>query len=868
MPGRPPRRRLALALILVCAALDVALAVVVVWALRDAPVLPLEIRGDGTDDGCAWVAIPPADGDGVDELPWAAEGEGAACVVGIAGVSLGPDTLKRDPGYLKTPGALEGWFADRRAIHGALQGSAAAPLEVRVGDRPAANHELPLSRSLFAHDWVLIFPFPLTALGLLIVGAFVFYRRPDLPASQALFALCGVVAINCLTMIPVTSSAVAVHPGAARLFYVTNMGSLALAGVSLLLLVSRFPERQFPAGADRAARYTLFAVAATLVGLELSGVFVGLITGLAMFSCVCGLGLIVRATVRARGQVQRLQVRWTLWGLAVPIVTMVVLRAPTLLFPDPGDNPLDTLVAISAITIPVGTGIAVLKYRLMNIEVVVRQTIVGAVVVTGFLFLYHLVIAVFAGGLAASPGASVSTFLAVFLTAVIFTFLLQPVQQFLVGVLDRIFFRNRYHYRQLLARVPHSLVETRDPDEAAEIVLGQVCDSMELGRMVIALLPVDDRLRAAWSRGDVPPPDGDESWCAVLALRAPQLRDEAAEIVDPVNRWMGHAGLDLAFPLMVAENVIGVMGCAAPRGRELFTHEDVALLNSVAASLALSLSHSLAFETIQRMNVDLERRVETRTQELEHTRLQLYQWEKMASLGVLAAGVAHELNTPLGVVLSSADQLVGGSSSGQQRPARDRRLAQLCLDGARRAADIVNNLRVFSRPESQDLQLVDVHELIDNTLKLLGPRLQSQGIRVIQERGAILPVEGYPVLLNQTLTNLILNAATAVGDSGEIRIVTEFRDHEKVAVIVEDDGPGIPGDISGRIYEPFFTTRPPGEGSGLGLSLCYTIVEQHGGRIWEEGQPGEGARFVVELPLRPPDRLRRRSMSMTGEETV
>ena len=78
---------------------------------------------------------------------------------------------------------------------------------------------------------------------------------------------------------------------------------------------------------------------------------------------------------------------------------------------------------------------------------------------------------------------------------------------------------------------------------------------------------------------------------------------------------------------------------------------------------------------------------------------------------------------------------------------------------------------------------------------------------------------------------------------------------------MEDDGPGIPEELSGRIYEPFFTTRPPGEGSGLGLSLCYTIVDQHGGKIWEEGEPGEGARFVVELPLRASDQLRRRSLS-------
>jgi signal transduction histidine kinase len=100
-----------------------------------------------------------------------------------------------------------------------------------------------------------------------------------------------------------------------------------------------------------------------------------------------------------------------------------------------------------------------------------------------------------------------------------------------------------------------------------------------------------------------------------------------------------------------------------------------------------------------------------------------------------------------------------------------------------------------------------------------------------------------------------------VEQDGEIRVFTERRGTEQIALIVEDDGPGIPDDLSGRIFEPFFTTRPPGEGTGLGLSLCYTFVEQHGGRIWEEGKAGDGARFVIELPLRHPTQLRERALS-------
>ncbi len=232
----------------------------------------------------------------------------------------------------------------------------------------------------------------------------------------------------------------------------------------------------------------------------------------------------------------------------------------------------------------------------------------------------------------------------------------------------------------------------------------------------------------------------------------------------------------------------------------------------------------------------------------------------MASLGVLAAGVAHELNTPLGVVLSSADQLSLTVTELHGEGSRPERLAGLCLEGARRAAQIVADLRNFSRPEAQAVQPIDVHDCLASTLRLLAPTLGTRGITVEESYGELPLIEGFPALVNQTLTNLVLNSAAAMDAGGRIRISTAAVGDDKVQLVVEDDGPGIPLELRNRIFEPFFTTKAPGEGTGLGLSLCFTFIDQHGGRIWEEGRPGRGARFVVELPVKQdPVRAARRA---------
>jgi two-component system NtrC family sensor kinase len=311
---------------------------------------------------------------------------------------------------------------------------------------------------------------------------------------------------------------------------------------------------------------------------------------------------------------------------------------------------------------------------------------------------------------------------------------------------------------------------------------------------------------------------------------------------------MTSSGLELLLRLRTPESFVGVLACAAPRGRSVVGRDDISLLSAAAGSLALALSQTFAFETIRRINAELEERVERRTKELERTRVQLYQREKMSALGLLAAGVAHELNTPIGVVMSASDQLAAALGIGDRPLPKAEKLAILCRTAAGRAADIVRSLGDFSKPDRAVTEDVDVGSLITTTVRVLEATLAAREVEVRQTVEPVPPLHCNPALIHQALSYLILNAAQAMPGGGVVTVRARAGTAGRVYLVVEDTGPGVPDAIRARIFEPFFTTKPPGEGVGLGLSLCFNIAELHDGTIREEGD-AHGARFVLDLPL-------------------
>ncbi len=291
----------------------------------------------------------------------------------------------------------------------------------------------------------------------------------------------------------------------------------------------------------------------------------------------------------------------------------------------------------------------------------------------------------------------------------------------------------------------------------------------------------------------------------------------------------------LSVPLRVKETVIGVLQVLdESAGR--FRHTDRMLLESLMSPAAIALENARLYESLQQ-----------RMAELEQAQVQLVQAGRMAAIGELAAGVAHELNNPLMAVLGFSELLL------ERTPADDpdyRRLEAIHR-GAGRARDIVSNLLSFSRQTGFRPTQTNLNLIVEEALALIRLRLKSRHVAIEEHYAPDLP----PLWLDagrmkQVVLNLLTNALDAMPGGGRLMVRTEEVEGE-TALHVSDTGEGIPGEHLARVFEPFFTTKPVGDGSGLGLSVSLGIVQEHGGRIEVESEEGEGSTFTVWLPAEP-----------------
>jgi two-component system NtrC family sensor kinase len=224
----------------------------------------------------------------------------------------------------------------------------------------------------------------------------------------------------------------------------------------------------------------------------------------------------------------------------------------------------------------------------------------------------------------------------------------------------------------------------------------------------------------------------------------------------------------------------------------------------------------------------------------------LRQTEKMAAVGKLAGGVAHEINNPLGGILAFAQMM----SRDEGRSAEDLQQLGIISQAALRAKRIVESLLRFSRPSREDVkEEVDLARVAEEALVLLQGELSGAHLEVVRQLEPAIAV-GNANQLQQVALNLLVNAVQAIGKGrpGHVAVRTGPGPAGAVRLAVQDDGPGIPAPDADRIFEPFFTTKREGEGTGLGLSICYRIVEEHGGFLHHEPAPGGGACFLVDLP--------------------
>ncbi len=524
---------------------------------------------------------------------------------------------------------------------------------------------------------------------------------------------------------------------------------------------------------------------------------------------------------------------------------------------------------------PVAVGYGMVRRQLFDFRIAAKSSAAYGAATLAITGVFAFMITS-ADELVARYGVNVRSVQVVLLFLAILAF--NPLRERMQGLVDNFFDRDRSRYRQAVREISEAMVSMLSMEEIGDRILAALTDTMGVSRAIVLLFDENDRvLRASAWRGDwdqddigVEIPSEHPIWKHLWMRREELARSDFDDEPDSEKRedcWdiYDTFEVELLVPILFGVDLLGVIAVGRKLSGERLAGDDRQLLRTLANQSSIAIENAKAFDEIAKLNESLEARVDERTRELQETQNQLMQSEKLKSLGQLVAGVAHELNNPIGFVHANLqlldefiEKLIAAQAKGEDATRyRDTitKLLSRSREGTERVKQIVQDLRTFSRTDQADLQSANLIEEIDRTLALMEPRFKGV-VEVVREYEELPDVTCYPGQLNQVFLNLLMNACDVLEDSngGRITIRTEPTDNG-VRLEFEDTGPGIPPEVQTRIFDPFFTTKEVGKGTGLGLSLSHGIIERHGGRIQVVSTPKDGATFVIELPLVAPESL-------------
>ena len=676
---------------------------------------------------------------------------------------------------------------------------------------------------------------------------------------------------------------------------------------------------------------------------------------------LAGIVLLAAACWKARSVVIRKQMLWVLGGSLLAVAPFAAAYAVPYFWGTIPGNWMN-LSALSLIFLPLAFSYAIIRHRLLDVDLILERGI-AYTLATGVLVGLYLAVAALAGDFFRTNFPAAGTLglvLAVIATGLLF----QPLARFIRAKLESYFLRNRYDYRETLLTFGRELSSETDLDRMLGALLDQLVQTLKINRAAVFLPVAKGAFGLRRAVGFTAPEQPDFGFLNLLGKP-----DSPAAETQPDRLFFGdweQTGLEepswrstvsrmelhYYFPCRAKNRTVAVLGLGETAEGGLLSEEDAALLETLTGFLAVAVENAKLFkslaakageyERLQQFSenilesvnvglvaVDLEDRIEAVNTPLEmiypifrkdsrgkklaeilpadlveqldrlreneeegihnlhryrilgangeervlniaiapllsqdcdsigrlmvfddvtdrvQMEAQLAQSEKLSSVGLLAAGVAHEVNTPLAVISTQAQMLAKYLRPGDKHS----RILEKIIGQTFRASQIVNSLLNFSRTKGASFAALEINQIITETLLLLDHQLQPAGITVESRLEPNLPpISGNGDKLQQVFLNLFLNAKDAMPEGGRLRVAT-WTENSSLRIEISDTGLGIPPEHLHRIYDPFFTTKSTGRGTGLGLAVSYGIIQEHSGKIQAESPPGLGTRFRLEFPI-------------------
>ena len=648
--------------------------------------------------------------------------------------------------------------------------------------------------------------------------------------------------------------------------------------------------------------------------------------------------------------VLRQQLKWLTGGTlvgSVPCTLFYIL--PFIL----GKNPAVWMKfsVLSLVLIPLCFGYAIIRYRLMDVDIIFKRGLAYTAATAGVLVVFFALIGLIGLVFHTQANGKWGGVLAIVIAASIF----EPFRQWFQGRLDRFFYRDRLDYRRTLIEFGSALTNEVRLDPMLSSVLDRISQTLLVDRIAVFVEDTEqpEQLRLARSMGlrtsgpldlSFIAPDRPEFASGAIFFESPRT----ANVPESAKRTLEQLDLNYFVPCRIREQTVAVLGLGKTVDGDFLSSDDVELVTTIGGYVAVALDNAKLYSSLEQkaleiarlkdfseniveslnigvLAVDLSGIVEswnTRMEQLfgvtraeavgrkldsllpaelaaeiiarsgeeqvtgiykqrlqhqgklltmnvsitplvsksgerigrlllfddvtqrERMEEQMSQTEKLTSLGLLAAGVAHEVNTPLAVISNYIQMLA------KQMPEDDPRhsIIEKIVKQTFRASEIVNNLLNFSRTGAAELANIDVNRVVEETLSLVAHPLKTSQIQVVKNLGDALPsVRGSANKLQQVFLNLFLNARDAMPSGGMLEVKTAAH-NGSVEIEIVDTGAGIPREHIHKIFDPFFTTKATGRGTGLGLSVSYGIIKEHAGKIDVRSTPGKGTSFHVEFP--------------------